>query len=704
MTAVHAPVPGRPVEPFQIEPPLGAAAPEPLDERRRRRLDGVRSQTIDQLAIGAPLSAAMLALLLAESGRAAAGEAASGAAGDGTAPATEPVTAGAQLIDPVSAAALPAGFETGSDAGAGAAGAAGSGTAELAPENAVDPVVADAFEGPEDDLAIPPAADLGGSDGAEVFAGPEVSITFGSLAGMDTTGTGDGSTGTDGGGDGGTIGKHVTGGDGGEVIHGTDGNDTLSGGVGDDEIHGHAGDDRIDGGAGSDSLHGGAGDDQVLGGTGDDLIHGGAGNDDLLGEEGEDRIFGGTGQDRLDGGSGDDVLDGGLDHDWVTGGSGNDVILVDNIHDIALEHDRSADGGGRDTIQIGEGFATHLKAVFGFETATFILDGDVDLALPPGVTAYQQQLDPDVEHLILTGSSDHDVVGSDEANRIAGNSGDNVLFGRGGDDIINGGAGHDRIEGGRGDDLLRGGDGDDILKGGPGDDLLYGQAGDDTYVIGLNDSGVDTIFDHEGINQVAFEGAAGRTVQAVMVDADLHIVVEDDAVAVIRDYDSGHFEGLDQLLVQQSGNPSVLAAAASEGPDADLLETYLTQPTVTGSSGADTLLGTSSSDWLSGLDGNDTLNGGAGEDVLEGGAGHDRYLFRSDESGVDTIRDADGLNLAELHGFTGAELEGVMVGQDLIVQAHQAPVFKVENYAGNEQSFLGLQNGSEFVTVEDLFA
>jgi hypothetical protein len=29
-------------------------------------------------------------------------------------------------------------------------------------------------------------------------------------------------------------------------------------------------------------------------------------------------------------------------------------------------------------------------------------------------------------------------------------------------------------------------------------DLLYGGAGDDNYVIGLNDSAIDTVFDHEG--------------------------------------------------------------------------------------------------------------------------------------------------------------------------------------------------------------
>lgn len=125
------------------------------------------------------------------------------------------------------------------------------------------------------------------------------------------------------------------------------------------------------------------------------------------------------------------------------------------------------------------------------------------------------------------------------------------------------------------------------------------------------------------------------------------------------------------------------------------------------------LSGTSSNDWLTGLDGDDLISGGAGRDILEGGfgsdvlsggLGDDRYLFRSGESGLDTIRDADGSNFAELHGFTGARLEGVMVGSDLIVVAHHAPIFKVENFLGHEDSFLGIKNGDEFITADDLFA
>ena len=97
------------------------------------------------------------------------------------------------------------------------------------------------------------------------------------------------------------------------------------------------------------------------------------------------------------------------------------------------------------------------------------------------------------------------------------------------------------------------------------------------------------------------------------------------------------------------------------------------------------------------------LEGGAGSDLLEGGAGADRYLFKSSDAGLDTIRDAEGSNFAELKGVAGARLEGAVVGNDLYVVADHAPVFKVENFVGHEEAFTGVQADDGFVPTEDLF-
>ncbi|MEX0875024.1 MAG: adhesin, partial [Actinomycetota bacterium] len=113
--------------------------------------------------------------------------------------------------------------------------------------------------------------------------------------------------------------------------------ETCGGGEGDDIIYGTNGDDIIDGGGGNDQIFGGNGQDTIFGGEGDDFIdgqngsdtvYGGEGNDTLRGgSNGNDTIFGDAGDDDIDGGNGDDTLDGGDGFDVVEGGAGNDSCV-----------------------------------------------------------------------------------------------------------------------------------------------------------------------------------------------------------------------------------------------------------------------------------------------------------------------------------------------------------------------------------------
>jgi trimeric autotransporter adhesin len=324
-------------------------------------------------------------------------------------------------------------------------------------------------------------------------------------------------------------------------------------------------------------------------------------------------------------------------------------------------------------------------------------------------------------------------------------TGDNALFGAGGDDILSGGGGYDSLHGGSGadqlygnaaedvlsgeigDDGLYGGAGDDWLAGGLGADQLFGESGNDTFQIGLNDTDVDSIFDHEGINGVTIENGQEHTVETAVAGGDLYVVVDKNPVAVVEDYlgNEGALAGIDSgstsvsdLMAENAGNgpalPEPESSDAASGPSwagDDVLGEFLTRPSLSGAGGRDAMSGTSGSDWLSGLGGDDHLRGGAGRDVieggagtdfLEGGAGDDRFLFRSGEAGLDTIRDVEGSNSVELQGFTGAKLEGVVVGRDLWVLANQAELFIVEGFVGNEGSFAGIHNGETFVATEDL--
>ncbi|MDX1539854.1 MAG: calcium-binding protein [Geminicoccaceae bacterium] len=697
-----------------------------------------RRSDLDRLLIGAPLTAAAVGLLLAENARSDGVDGGEAGTATGAMP-VRPGDGGAALGGGASARAgqqstwQGEGGGAATGAGAGAVGVSLGAGASASAEGSTGGVgtVGAALEAAGD-----PTASAGAK--AAVHSGPSVSISFGgglegggiplgeSDAGAEASERGD-------------IGRHVQAGEGDDVIHGTDADDILFGGAGDDEIRGYAGDDLIDGGAGDDLLYGGEGDDRVFGGAGQDELHGGPGDDDLDGGSGNDLLFGNGGRDTLAGGAGADLLDGGSGPDSMSGGQGNDEFVIADLHDVALENQRAADRGGSDVARIDDDFSQDLEAAFGTDEATFLLGGDVDEAVPNGTTAFQQQLDPDIEHVNLKGLADHDVVGDGGDNRIVGNSGDNVLHGRGGEDLLLGGAGADTLignsgddllfggtgddilKGGRGDDELHGGDGDDLLDGGLGSDRMFGEGGNDTFVLGLHEDAVDSLFDHEGSNSIVIEGGQGHQVETALVDGDLHIVVDKNPIAVIDEFDDASFGSIDtgsgkialgDLLAENAvGGSRAAHSASSEPATSDVLADYLGAASHRGGAFADHLEGTSAPDWLSGSDGDDVLSGAGGHDVLEGGngadtlsggAGDDVYLFRSGEHGVDSIRADSGADFADLQGFAGAKIQGVKVGQDLWITADNAPIFKVEQI--DHSSFTGVRNGDEFVSVDDLLA
>ena len=122
---------------------------------------------------------------------------------------------------------------------------------------------------------------------------------------------------------------------GGGVLQGTTGNDTLDGGAnsfikagdGDDIVVGVAQSSIIDGGDGSDAIKGSGQADWLLGGAGNDWINGRGGNDIIIGGAGNDTVGGGAGDDiyRFARGDGQDTIIDGIDY-WDGGSGGNDII------------------------------------------------------------------------------------------------------------------------------------------------------------------------------------------------------------------------------------------------------------------------------------------------------------------------------------------------------------------------------------------
>ena len=380
-----------------------------------------------------------------------------------------------------------------------------------------------------------------------------------------------------------------------------------------------------------------------------------------------------------------DLVDGGTGIDQMYGGTGGDRLVIDNVHDLALEDPFGSDGGGIDTLVVREGYgaslAQELPLLSPQGRATFVLDDASEAGLPSGAEGFAQQVHPFIENVSLMGSIDHDILGDGRDNRLIGNDGDNSIFG------------------GAGADWLDGGEGDDWLQGGDGDDLMYGSGGDDMFVLGLHESGVDTIFDHSGVNTVSLRGASESRLQVSLDGDDLKIAYDGRDVAVIDQY-VGHeanFAGLD------------LGQGVRAFPD--LLAEFL--PQRAGTADADILQAADGGEWLLGKEGNDSLlgsasadrlEGGDGGDTLSGGAGNDTYIIRDGETGTDRIVDGQGSNTVELVGYEGKALGGFMIGKDLWLTADTLPVAIVEGHGTNPDSFQGVKVGDKLVDPHELMS
>lgn len=148
-------------------------------------------------------------------------------------------------------------------------------------------------------------------------------------------------------------GADVTGTDGDDVIvangtvHAGEGNDTVCA----PDMYGEGGDDLLqlvgagsaDGGDGDDLLLGSNHDDALDGGAGADEIRARGGSDEAFGRGGQDLVYGAAGVDILRAGGGDDVLFGGDGDDLVDGGKGEDRGQGGAGHDkfVNMEHGRS---------------------------------------------------------------------------------------------------------------------------------------------------------------------------------------------------------------------------------------------------------------------------------------------------------------------------------------------------------------------------
>jgi len=147
---------------------------------------------------------------------------------------------------------------------------------------------------------------------------------------------------------------------GGDVIQGTDVDDTLIGDESDNTIEALGGDDTVAGDLGNDI---------IMGGDGEDILRGDLNSrspqDDVMG--GDDIIFGGEGNDRIGGKSGNDILSGDAGDDQIWGDDGDDILMGVTGNDI-LVGDNFSDGSGSDLFVFGNGDGT--DTILDFEVGT----------------------------------------------------------------------------------------------------------------------------------------------------------------------------------------------------------------------------------------------------------------------------------------------------------------------------------------------
>lgn len=247
----------------------------------------------------------------------------------------------------------------------------------------------------------------------------------------------------------------VDGGDGNDVVNGSNLGDSVIGGNGNDTLNGNGGDDSLFGQAGNDSLSGGAGNkDRIYPGLGNDSCSGGIGNfDTLTYQDRKDgvtvRIDGGGSSGNLGTGERDSISN---DFENAVGGDGNDRVFgnaANNVIGGAKGNDTLDGGLGHDTIYGDEGtdtitYATRTKPVVVTLGTTLMNNGEA---------GENDQLFT-IEN-VIGGAGNDSLVGDAHGNALTGGAGNDTLLGGKGNDNMDGGAGRDSIDGGLGADTAK---------------------------------------------------------------------------------------------------------------------------------------------------------------------------------------------------------------------------------------------------------
>jgi Ca2+-binding RTX toxin-like protein len=408
------------------------------------------------------------------------------------------------------------------------------------------------------------------------------------------------------------------GGNGNEVIMGTDDNDTINGG---------GGDDTLNGGKGDDSLNGNRGADLILGGDGEDTLQGNSENDILVGDKGGDVMIGNGGDDILawNDGDGSDLMD---------GRDGYDTTAVNGSVREGDNFELRTNGGIAEFERLNlVGFQLDVDNVEKFDING--LGGNDTLAV-------QDLSRTDVKLVSFNGGEGNDLLdGSETSTQLIakGEAGNDTLIGSSADDTLDGGIGNDVVEGEKGDDRMIGGSGDDILAwaDGDGSDRMSGNSGIDTVAVeGSLLQGDDFVLEQNGTQAIFDRVNLGLFTLTVDTSEKFNVL---------------GVGGDDTLTVGDLSNTDVKKVMFDGGDGNDLLDgsETSTQLIAKGGKGNDTLIGSSANDTLNGQAGDDEIGGEKGDDRMIGGVGNDTLEW-DDGDGSDRMSGNSGTDTIEVEG------------------------------------------------------
>jgi Ca2+-binding RTX toxin-like protein len=493
----------------------------------------------------------------------------------------------------------------------------------------------------------------------------------------------------------------------------------------------------IDGGDGNDILLGSNGADTFLGGTGDDFVDGQQGNDVAFLGAGDDTFNWdpGDGNDIVEGEAGSDTLQfncSAASETLTVSANGGRVLLNRDIANIVMDLDdietiRVRALGGIDNLTVNNLAGTDAKRIF-FDLAATIGGSTGDAAADTitvngsagankidvtgsGTSASVTGLPARViitnseganDALIVNGRNGNDTITATDLLAgvtkltLDGWAGNDTIRGSQGADILLGGAGNDSVLGDNGNDIALLGAGNDIFRwvAGDGSDVIEGQDGTDSLV--LTGSGASETIDisANGMRGILFRNVASVTldfddVEVVKFNALLGadtILVNDltgtdiDKVDVNLAGVSGGVTGdgqvdsvtvnatnvSDHITIVSAGGGIVIEGLAAETTvrHADLKDKLV----IEGLGGDDVidarglaagkislqLNGGLGGDLIFGSAGRDTVNGGDGLDRVRLGAGNDTFVWNPGDDN-DTVEGQAGTDRLIFTGVNLAE-------------------------------------------------